>query len=349
MHIVPEFEIINEEPKKIGAFHLPEIDNETDDLFMQADDLYFEMEFGKARKLLEKIIAKNPSFIEPYYLLADIARDENNFEKGEAILKRGIDYFNSGIPKDFEGEIPWGFTENRSFLRLLHELILTLDQNNKFEEAINTAELILKYNPNDNQGIRYLIGDLYIKNKQFKEAAPYLKENANQYPPNRYSYALLFTKENKRWDAITQFRLGFVENIYISEMLNLKAPLVKYEVFEPSNFNGIEVAGDYVMMMGENWFKELEALQLMDFLLTHPIVTNEINHIFNLYSDLYNLSASEDFFGAFNKSDRDISVEEINKETRKEIFKEIDKIKKNINRSSSKKILKDFDDFFYDN
>ncbi|MDZ7719699.1 MAG: tetratricopeptide repeat protein [Balneolaceae bacterium] len=349
MHIIPEFEILSEEPKEIGAFQLSPVDEETDDLILEAEEMYFEMEFGKAKQILEKIIKQNPSYIDSYFILADIARQENRIGEDEAILNRGIEYYKSGIPSDFDGEIPWGFNDNRPFLRLLHELVLTLDRNDNHEKAINNAELILKYNPNDNQGIRYLIGDLYIKNGQLEEAEDYLKKSADQYPPNRYSYALVLAKQNKRWDAITQFRLGFLENIYVSEMLRLKSPMIPYDVFESSNFNGIDVAGDYYMMMGNYWFNEVEPLQLLDYIFTHPTVATEINEVFGLLNELNNLPVSEDFIGAFDNFDSDVTVEQINRETREEILKEIDKIKGKIHTSSSKKILRDFDNYFSDN
>jgi len=348
MHIIPEFEILSEEPKKVGAFQLSLIDDETDDLIMEAEEMYFEMEFGKAKQILEKIIKQNPSYIDSYLILADIARQENRIGDDEAILNRGIEYYKSGIPSDFDGEIPWGFNDNRPFLRLLHEQVLTFDQNDNQEKAIRIAEYILKCNPNDNQGIRYLIGDLYIKNGQLEEAVGYLKKSADQYPPNRYSYALVLAKQNKRWDAITQFRLGFLENIYVAEMLRLKSPMVPYNVFEATNFNGIDVAGDYYMMMGNYWFNEIEPLQLLDYIFTHPAVTTEINEVFSLLNELNNLPVSEDFIGAFNNFDSDVTVEQINTEAREEILKEIDKIKRKIHTSSSKKILRDFDNYFSD-
>lgn len=349
MQLLPKFKIYNQDSGQTGTFQLPDIDPETDDLFMNADDLYFEMEFDKSKKLLRKIISKQPGFTEAYHLLADIARDENKHPEAEAILKEGVQHFKQAIPAEFEGEIPWGLIDNRPFLMLLHELLLSFDRNEKTKEAIDTGEQILAYNPNDNQSIRWLMGDLYLRNEQLKEAEKYLRQNADQYPPNRYSYALLLMKQNKRWDAATQFRLGFIENIYVSEMLRLKAPLIRYEVFEPSNLNGLDTATDYVLSMGDYWFQHLEAMQMMDILMGHQAVSTEINSVFNHLQEIYLLPLYDNPLSSFDESENDMDIKEMNWETREELFKEIDKIKKNVNTSSSKKILKDLDGYWNKN
>lgn len=349
MQLLPKFKIFNQDNGQTGTFQLPDIDPETDELFMNADDLYFEMEFEKSKKLLRRIINKHPGHTDAYFLLADIAMDENQPNKALNILKEAVQFYNQVIPVDFDGEIPWGTVENRPYLMLLHELLISFDRNENAKGAIDTGEQILAYNPNDNQGIRWLMGDLYLRSEQLKEAEKFLRQNIDQYPPNRYSYALLLMKQKKRWDAITQFRLGFLENIYVSEMLRLKTPLIQYQIFEPSNLNGLSVATDYVLNMGDYWFQHMDAMQMMDLLMGHQTVSTEINGVFNHLHEIYTLPLYRETLSSFDDLESDMDIEEMNRKTRKEIFNEIDKIKKNVNTSSSKKILKDLDDFWNKN
>ena len=348
MQLLPAFEIYGEGSDQKGTFQRIEIDPDIEGRFMEADELYMiDMNVEKSKTLLKKLISDAPFYTESYFLLAEIARDANKPGEAAANLEKGIQQFKELIPSDFEGEIPWGFHENRPFLRLLHELLLTYDQQGKTSQAVDTGLQILNYNPDDNQGVRWLMGDLYLKNENLTEAAKFLKQNAGQYPPNRYSYALLLFKQNKRWDAVTQFRLAFLENIYISEMIRAKAPLTPYEIFEPSNLNGLDVAGDYFFSMKEYWFENMEAMQLMDLIIRHPAVYDEINTVFSLYHEIHTLPYYGDYFGSFDDSETDMDLKEMNRETRAEIFEEIDNIKKNINTSSSKKILKELDDIFF--
>lgn len=343
MQLLPKFEIFDHEGPQTGTFHLTDLPELAEELFMEADDLYFEMEPQQAKKLLKKILSDYPSFVDAHILLAHIARDDNRKSETIKILNNAVEFFEKIIPDSFDGELPWGFTDNRPYLTLLHEFMITYDRFEQFENALSIGEKILAYNPNDNQGIRWLMGDLYMRCEDLKKAENYLKKGAPQYPPNRYSYALLLLKQNKRWDAITQFRLGFLENIYICEMLRLKAPFVRYDVYEPSNLNGMEVAQDYVLSMMDYWMNHLEALQLMNELLMATSVTSEINGVFHYLSELNDMFHFDDPMSSFDDPD-DLNVSEMQMQARREIFAEIEEIKKNINTASSKKMLKELDD-----
>ena len=346
MNLLPKFEIFNQGKIKIGKFQLTEINPETDELFLEADDLFHEYEYEKSKILLERILRNDPSLDEAYFLLAEIARDKGDFIQAEKILAKGIHFFKSLIPADFTGDLPWGFDGNRPFLRLHHDLLLTYNQNGKLSEAIETGLEILNYDPDDSQGIRWLMGDLYLKNGELPKAEKFLKNNVIQYPPLQYSLALLYFIQNKKWDAISQFRLGFLENIYISEILSFKAPLISYDLFEPTNLNGIEVANEYAMSMTEYWIRNADALDFMEAIQKHPLVYIEINRVYSLLHELNHLSYDDTYLESIDDSDFNLDMREFNRDARKEIFDEIDNIKRNINKSSSKKILRDLDNLF---
>jgi tetratricopeptide (TPR) repeat protein len=60
----------------------------------------------------------------------------------------------------FNGLLPWGFIDNRPFLRCIHSYGLCLWRLGRLEEAQRVFERMLWLNPADNQGIRLLTGDL---------------------------------------------------------------------------------------------------------------------------------------------------------------------------------------------
>jgi len=62
--------------------------------------------------------------------------------------------------QDFDGALPWGFVDNRPFLRCLHGYGLCCWRLGRFEEAERTFERMLWLNPSDNQGARFLIAQL---------------------------------------------------------------------------------------------------------------------------------------------------------------------------------------------
>jgi len=62
----------------------------------------------------------------------------------------------------FLGEdISWGIIENRQYLRALENMASMYNTDNNIKEAEEIYKLILRLNPNDNQGIRYYLAGLY--------------------------------------------------------------------------------------------------------------------------------------------------------------------------------------------
>lgn len=64
------------------------------------------------------------------------------------------------LPANFDGVLVWGRIYNRPFLRCLHGYGLCLWRLGRDAEALRVFRRILALNPNDNQGIRALWGDL---------------------------------------------------------------------------------------------------------------------------------------------------------------------------------------------
>lgn len=64
------------------------------------------------------------------------------------------------LPANFDGVLPWGLIDNRPFFRCLHGYGLCLWRLGRTEEAIGTFTRQLSLNPPDNQGARFVIGNL---------------------------------------------------------------------------------------------------------------------------------------------------------------------------------------------
>ena len=64
---------------------------------------------------------------------------------------------------DFTGVLPWGFIDNRPFLRCMHGYGLCLWRLGRFDVAEHIFEKMLWLNPSDNQGVRFLINEVKAK------------------------------------------------------------------------------------------------------------------------------------------------------------------------------------------
>lgn len=348
MKALPKFETFENDRPETGCFIWDPPDESIEDLYMEAEDQYYELENSKAKKLLQKIIRENPLFHEAFILLCSIHASEDKYDEAVNELEKAIRIWESAIPENYDGQILWGFLENRPYLSLLFELADLYDFMGETDKSIKLSESILAYNPDDNQGVRWTLGNLYLKSNQSEKAEKYLKKTAGEYPPNRYSYALFLWLNKKRWDAITQFRLAFIDNIYIFEYLTFKAPLIPYDIFETTNLHGIQGAVEYLNKMGPFWMQHQEALGFMEILKSHPVVISELNDIYSLKHELNILPNDIPFEEEddFDVIDEGIDMDtDFMHDTRKELFEEIESIKKQVTVTSSKKILKELDEF----
>ena len=75
-------------------------------------------------------------------------------------MPSGITKLDSGsasYPDGFDGVLPWGWIDNRPFLRCMHGYGLSRWRLGRFEESGRVFNRMLWLNPSDNQGVRFLI------------------------------------------------------------------------------------------------------------------------------------------------------------------------------------------------
>lgn len=150
-----------------------------DDALDRAQEKAFDaMEARTARKriaLAQEALALSPSCADAYLVLAREASDA-----GEA-----LDLYRRAVAAGVEALGPLAFTEDvglfwgligtRPYMRARHELALALWRAGDRDEAVGHYQDLLRLNPNDNQGIRYLLMDALLELGQEPEAAELLE------------------------------------------------------------------------------------------------------------------------------------------------------------------------------
>ena len=63
----------------------------------------------------------------------------------------------------FDGVLPWNRIDNRPFLRCMHGFGLCLRRLERFDDADRVFDRMLWLNPSDNQGVRFLTGEVRAK------------------------------------------------------------------------------------------------------------------------------------------------------------------------------------------
>lgn len=325
MYSIPKFTIYEDEENPEGVFDWGNSRNELFETYYEAADLFYMGELKEAQKELRNILNEDPYFLNGHSLLGDIESSWGNWNKAHKHYQKALEMGNRVIPDNFEGRIRWGFTENRPYLTSLHTMGLYYINEGNHEKATELFERLLEYNPDDNQGIRFIVGDLYFLQNKFKLAQEYYEANLD-FPPYLYSYGLLHFSLGNKVKAITYFRKAILENIYISDLLRSKVPLIPYEIWYASNFEMPETAYDYTDIMILKWLEFPEALDLLQYIhSTYPSYA-EISEVYMIKNELHFIDSG--------------SNDEVETEMRKEMLEDINMIKADITDKSSKQILK---------
>ncbi|MFO7968055.1 MAG: hypothetical protein R6U44_10705 [Archaeoglobaceae archaeon] len=106
------------------------------------------------------LIEKDPDFLDPYILLYDILKEEENPQQAEELLDNAYERAVALIT-DKNGNWPdileWMHLENRHIIRTILNKAILLWENEDFKNALELFRKLLKTNPGDNVGARHYI------------------------------------------------------------------------------------------------------------------------------------------------------------------------------------------------
>jgi hypothetical protein len=124
-------------------------------------------DYVQAWDLLRKILKEDLRCVDAYVHLGNFCFGEGvNRYTTRIALKHysvAVAMGNFFLGANFKGKLPWGWINNRPYLRALHGQCICFWALEEFKDATKVARYILKLNPMDNQGIRFLIPELKVK------------------------------------------------------------------------------------------------------------------------------------------------------------------------------------------
>lgn len=169
----------------------------TDELYYDAMELLDESQSGakKAEKLLIKSLEIDKKNIQSYIGLVSVYWALGNKKKAEGCIKKAYDETVKKFPT-WPRKMLWGDMDNRAYMRAVqYRADLYADEGEK-EKAIELYRLLLKLNPNDNQGVRYTLSGLYAGISDEKINKMFDEGNAKQ---NWDKLENLVEKENAKY------------------------------------------------------------------------------------------------------------------------------------------------------
>ncbi len=114
-----------------------------------------------ARFLLQKAVKLKKNFVAGYIGLTAVAKEIGDRKKEKEYADLAFEKTREVFPV-WPKKMPWGFLENRQYLRAICDKACVYHIEGNLKEAEKLYRLLLKLNPGDNQGVRYLLAGLFV-------------------------------------------------------------------------------------------------------------------------------------------------------------------------------------------
>ncbi|MFC2185702.1 tetratricopeptide repeat protein [Fulvivirgaceae bacterium LMO-SS25] len=137
-----------------------------------------------AEQTFKKLISKHPYFIDAYNHLSIAYRNQKMTFESLLTAEKSYIIGKECLPKEFnfkKHKLIWGCLGNRPFLRACQIYGLECQYHVNFETAKKIYRENLSLNENDNQGIRYLLLEVYFAENDIIEARRLIEKYSNDF------------------------------------------------------------------------------------------------------------------------------------------------------------------------
>lgn len=224
---------------------------------------------------LHLLIQNDPDFIDAHVHLAMAHLDDGKPKKALESALSGLTVAQRLIPEGFNGTIFWADLSNRPYLRILHTAVIAYIRLGKHKEAVQFIERMLMLNPNDNQGVRYLLGSEALSAKDTEKAKHAFERYADEYPAYWYELAWLLVTQGNWIPAATALRRGFAANPYVAEMIVGYSRPIPLVIWHGSNVADETGADDYFSSYDARWVQRTDIIYFVRWLFNHSSILVE--------------------------------------------------------------------------
>lgn len=144
-------------------------DDPFEDPITKSNDLKDAGDFDGAYRILMELCRADLRCLDAHAHLGNFAFDRIP-EEAIRHYEVGVRIGELPLGDKFEDVLPWGHIDNRPFLRCMQGFGLCLWRLGRFEEAERVFGKMLWMNPSDNQGVRFLIGEVRARKAWTEDA-----------------------------------------------------------------------------------------------------------------------------------------------------------------------------------
>lgn len=191
-------------------------------------------------------------------------------------------------------EIHWGFIENRPYLRGLANLALVLTEQRNWAEALAIHKQMLRLNPNDNQGVRYLVGAGCLRVGDNDGAIAAFQKCLHEEVGSAFGLALAKLRAQGPAAEVGEALLtGFAANRYVTPML-LGEPWKRLDAFHGTNMAEPEWAHDVITAQADLWQAVPRGAEVLRFWWAAPPVATWRRKLDEVMQRLKDLAPSDE-------------------------------------------------------
>jgi len=247
---------------------------------------------GKRSAYLKKALEQDADCVEARIELAD-----SDYQAARwAECRQGYQELIDREQRRWRGESPewWIDLETRPYLRAIYGRAMTEWHRGRFADTAKDLEQLLKLNPRDNQGVRFLIPVVYLLGDNDTQALKALSEYDQNYPEDYCEPALLFGKGLALWrsgdeiGAGEAYKAAMLKNLYIAPLL-LDQPTPPPEIWHPNDRSEPGYAQDFIQSYATLWDRDPAALRFLreTYTMFLPSVEKVIvhRHMMNEWQD----------------------------------------------------------------
>lgn len=162
----------------------------------------------------------------------------------------------------------WLDPETRPIMRARYGLMMCECQRGEWDEALNHATTLLKLNPNDNQGARFLIPLLYLLADNLSGALDFFHHYEKNYPNDyhepsfHFAWGLTLAADGQEERARHRYRQAILHNLYVAPIL-LDLPTPPSDLWHPSERSEPDYAYAFCDSYGILWERDHAALRFL--------------------------------------------------------------------------------------
>ncbi len=242
-----------------------------DRVFDEGMEYWWEGDRRTALKYFRRALKLDPQHADAHNHLGIASLDARKLKDAEEHFRAAVDGGEQRIERD-GGEVPWAILENRPYLRALGNLALALAEQRKWPEALAIHQRILKLNPNDNQGVRYLVGVEHLQVGDNQGAIKAFEKCQGEEVGCAFGLALARLRTSGPSAEVGEPLLrGFAANRYVAPML-LGERWERLDAFHGSNMAEPEWADDVVKAQADLWHGVPRGAEILRFWWASPVV-----------------------------------------------------------------------------